>query len=83
MLYQSLVLDEKLETKHWVGLMQSTKDKFMYMELSQMEARILRVKFHQKLTSTQWLCYFEQRGLKAKERLRLIQLFNIKSPVLF
>ena len=54
MLCHSLVLDKKVQvkkTKHWAGLMQSTKDKFMYMGLSQMETRILRVKLHQKLTS--------------------------------
>ena len=41
----------RLKTKHWAGLRQFSKDKFMHMGLSRMEARILRVKLHQKLTS--------------------------------
>ena len=40
----------KLETKHQAGLRQFAKDEFMHIGLSQMEARILRVKLHQKLT---------------------------------
>ena len=41
----------KSEAKHWDGPTQSAKDKFMHMGLSQMEARILIVKLHQKFTS--------------------------------
>ena len=53
MLYHSLVLDENVQVrdKHWDALRQSAKDKFMHMGLSQMDARILRVKLHQKFTS--------------------------------
>ena len=53
MLYHPLVLDENVQVRDklfWAGLRQSAKDRFMRMGLAQMEARILRVKLHQKLT---------------------------------
>ena len=69
----------KLETKQWAGLRQFAKNKFMYMGLSQMEARILTVKLHQKLTSIINIAL--NKGGKAKERL-LKQLFSINSVIL-